>query len=90
MKNILISFLFLLGAAETLWPFLAAARRYSFDPVFARAFDFSTFTEAQQQAFRQFRVIAAHDWSAVSFFGVATILVAVLLSVVDNKRKPDA
>ena len=89
MKKILISFLFLLGAAEMLWPILAAARRYAFDPVFSRAFDFSKFTDAQQQAYRQFRVTAAQDWNAVLYFGIATILVAVLLLWVD-KRKPDA
>jgi len=89
MKKILLGLLILLGAAEIVWPILAAARRYAFDPVFARAFDFSKFTEAQQQAYRQFRITVASDWNAVFYFGIATILIAGLLWVVGNKRKPD-
>lgn len=90
MKKILISFLFLLGVAEVIYPILAAARRYAFDPVFARAFDFSKFTDEQQQVYRQFRINAAHDWNVVLYFGLGTILVAILFLVIDNKKKPDA
>jgi hypothetical protein len=90
IKKILTILLFLLGAAELVWPILAAARRYSFDPKFARAFNFSQLTDEQMQVYRQFRISVAQDWSAVSFFGVATILIAILLLVTDSKRKSDA
>ena len=90
MKKLLIGFLFLLGAAEVIYPILAAARRYAFDPVFARVFDSSKFTDEQRQVYRQFRINAAHDWNMVLYFGLATILVAILFLVIDNKRKPDA
>jgi hypothetical protein len=90
MKKILIGFLFLLGAAEIIWPILTALRRSAFEPVFARAFDYSKFTEEQQQVFKQFRINAAHDWNVVLILGLATIVIAVLLSVIDDKRKPDA
>jgi hypothetical protein len=90
MKKILIGFLFLLGAAEIFLPLAFAVRRHAFDPIFARAFDFSKFTEEQQQVYQQFRIVAAHDWNVVLYFGMATILIAILFLVSDSKRKPDA
>jgi hypothetical protein len=90
IKNVLIVFLFLLGVAELIWPIIAATRRYSFDPKFARAFNFSQFTAEQMQVYRQFRVSVAQDWNAVSFFGIATILIAIVLWVANNKSKSNA
>ena len=90
MKKILIGFLFLLGASEIVWPVLASFHRYAFEPHFLRAFDFSKFTEEQRQVYQQFRAIAGSDWNAVLIFGIATILIAILLLMIDSKRKPDA
>ena len=90
MKKILIGFLFLLGAAEMVWPVLAAFHRYAFEPHFLRAFDFSRFTEEQRQVYQQFRTVAGSDWNIVFCFGVATILIGILLMITDRKRKPDA
>ena len=90
MKKILIGFLFLLGAAEMVWPILASFHRYAFEPKFLRAFDFSKFTEEQRQVYQQFRVAAGADWDIVLYFGVATILIGVLLVVTGRERKHDA
>jgi hypothetical protein len=90
MKKILIGFLLLLGAAQLVYPFLSAAQRYAFRPVFARAFDLSKFTEEQKNAYHQFGVFASHDWYVMSCFGISTIVIAVLLAVVEGKKKPAA
>jgi len=90
MKKALIGCLFLLGAAEIVWPVLASLHRYAFGPHFSRAFDFSKFTEEQRQVYQQFRAVARSDWNAVLVFGIATILIAILLLMMDAKKKPDA
>ena len=90
MKKILVGFLFLLGAAEIVWPILSAVRQNALVPLLYRAFDFSKFTEEQQSAIRQFQITAVNDLNSVAYFGLATILIAILLLVVDRKRKPDA
>jgi hypothetical protein len=90
MKKILSGFLLLLGVAQIIWPFLTAARRTALHAVFSKTFDISKFTEEQLQVYKQFRVVVAQDMNIVLCFGVATILVAVLLCVFDGKNKPDA
>jgi len=89
MKNILIGFLFLLGAVEVIYPFLSAVQRHAFHPVFSKAFDISKFTEEQASAYHQFGVFASHDWDTMFVFGISTFVIAILLLVVDTKRKPD-
>ena len=90
MKKILIGLLFLLGAAEMVWPVLASFHRYAFEPKFLRAFDFSKFTDEQRQVYRQFRVAAGADWNIVFCFGVATIVIGLLLVVTGREKKRDA
>ena len=67
MKKILIGFLFLLGAAEIVWPVLASLHRYAFEPHFLRAFDFSKFTEELEQTDtyigEAMRAVGIEDWT---------------------------
>jgi hypothetical protein len=90
VKKIILAFIFVLGAFEMVLPILAAAHRYAFDPVFARAFDMSKFTDEQHQAYRQFRIAAASDLGLVFYCGIATIVLGILFMLADKKRSHDA
>jgi hypothetical protein len=90
VKKIILAFMFVLGAFEMILPVLAAAQRYAFDPVFARAFDMSKFTDEQHQAYRQFRVAATSAWDIVFYCGIATIVLGILFMLADKKRSHDA
>jgi hypothetical protein len=86
VKKIILAFLFVLGAFEMILPILAAAQRGAFDPVFAKAFDFSKFTDEQYQAYQQFRVAATSAWDIVFYCGIVTIVLGILFMLADRKK----
>ncbi len=94
MRKIVISFLFLLGAAEIAWATLAAFRYHMMGPEFARAFHVAKLSTEQQQilqqVLQQFEDTVKFDWSFMALFGFVTILIAIYFWATEAAKKRDA
>ena len=80
MRTIVLILLFLVGAAEVfvgmLWGRL---RIYAHEAPFAQAIGLSSSSPEQTREFGHYITVFKDQWSIVSWFGVATISLAVLL-----------
>ena len=80
MRTIAFSLLCLVGAAEVfvgvLWGRLMI---YAQETPFLYALGYPAFSPEQTQAFNHFIRVFKDQWSIVTWFGVATIVLAVLL-----------
>jgi len=87
MKKYVYIFLFLLGGAEILFSVLVSLRIYSYEPHFADAFDISKFSHEQLELYWRFLAAMRSTWvPAGIYFGVATIVIGILLLVADRKK----
>ncbi len=84
MKKIAIAALFLLGAVEMLFPFDVAMMFYAYSPQSRRVF----VTDEQQQLYQKFHSSVYAKGQTVFYFGIATIVIGILLLVADRRRKP--
>jgi hypothetical protein len=84
MKKIAIAALFVLGVVEMLLPFDMAMTFYAYSPQTSRVFG----TPEQQQLYQQLHSSVFARSQAVFYFGIATIVIAILLIVADRRRKP--
>jgi hypothetical protein len=84
MKNIALAALFVLGLIELSFPVGVGLIFYVFSPQTRRVF----VTDEQQQLFQQLHVAINSRCQIVLYFGIATILIGIILLVADRKKKP--
>jgi hypothetical protein len=84
MKKIALAALFVLGLIELSFPVGVALIFYAFSPQTRRVF----VTDEQQQLFQQLHVAINSRCQIVFYFGIATILIGIILLVADRKKMP--
>jgi len=84
MKTIALVALFVLGLIEISFPVGVALIFYTFSPQTRRVFA----TDEQQQLFQRLHVAINSRCQFVFYFGIATILIGIILLVADRKKKP--
>ena len=84
MKRLAVAALFVLGLVELSFPFFVGLIFYPFSPQTRRVF----VTDEQQQLFRQLHDAINSTCQDIFYFGIATILIGIVLLVTDRKKQP--
>ena len=87
IKGTAIAVLFILGFAEMFFPFDVSMLFYSYRPQFWNTFDVSKFSDQQRQLYEKFHLAMYSKCQTVFYFGIVTIIIAVLLLWADRPRK---
>jgi len=90
MKQFAIIGLFVLGTLEVAFPCIAVLLSDSLFPQFETRFEALRLSAQQQVFVEQALSFMTIGREIVSFFGLATIILGILLLVADRRRKADA
>ena len=82
MKRLALAALFLLGIVELLFPVELHLLFYAYDPQFR-----TTLTDQQQHLYQQFHAAMIAKSHTVFCFGIATIIIGILLVIADRRSR---